>query len=471
MRRGETGQYHVTTTGGESVRAFAPSPLPPVPPLVMSDGLQPLLEAAVLAVGRLDGVSTLLPDRVAVPLRIRAQGSGACHRRSKARSRRSRTCCSSNSTKRPGVPLDDVVEVSNYVAALDHGLARLREGFPLSNRLIREIHGVLLSRGRGSGKDPGEFRRSQNWIGGARPGNADFRAASARCGAGVHGGARAVPAREPTMVCHVLLQGRARARPVRNHSPLSRRQRPSRASADHLAACVTPVSCASRCSISASTSSSTAPRYYELLRPRASGRRLGGVARRSSYEGVKEVSGRCGRYRGAARGRSSVPTAQRIEDIGQSRRLCACAYTRRSRPARSSRCPVLCRSHRALVPGGVMRRRTSAGGARCWRVSSPANGATGCSSTIATSRFLTRELSARSSVQRRAVGDNLCEDRGFAVAARARRGVDCSLNASGDFDGEPHSYDEEQARALLENLPDDVTWDDIVYELAARLSS
>ena len=61
-----------------------------------------------------------------------------------------------------------------YVAALDHGLVRLREGFPLSNRLIREIHGVLLARGRGSGKDPGEFRRSQNWIGGSRPGNAAF---------------------------------------------------------------------------------------------------------------------------------------------------------------------------------------------------------------------------------------------------------------------------------------------------------
>ena len=74
----------------------------------------------------------------------------------------------------PGVPLDDVVEVSNYVAALEHGLKRLRENFPLSNRLIREIHGVLLSRGRGSGKDPGEFRRSQNWIGGSGPGNASF---------------------------------------------------------------------------------------------------------------------------------------------------------------------------------------------------------------------------------------------------------------------------------------------------------
>jgi len=74
----------------------------------------------------------------------------------------------------PGVPIDDVVEVSNYVAALEHGLRRLREGFPLSNRLIREVHGILLSRGRGSEKSPGEFRRSQNWIGGTRPGNAAF---------------------------------------------------------------------------------------------------------------------------------------------------------------------------------------------------------------------------------------------------------------------------------------------------------
>ena len=62
----------------------------------------------------------------------------------------------------------------NYVAALEYGRRRLEGGFPLSNRLIREIHGVLLSRGRGSKKDPGHFRRSQNWIGGTRPGNAVF---------------------------------------------------------------------------------------------------------------------------------------------------------------------------------------------------------------------------------------------------------------------------------------------------------
>jgi Fic family protein len=74
----------------------------------------------------------------------------------------------------PGEPLNDVQEVSNYVAALNHGLERLRGGFPLSLRLIGEVHEVLLSKGRGSGKQPGEFRQSQNWTGGARPGAAVF---------------------------------------------------------------------------------------------------------------------------------------------------------------------------------------------------------------------------------------------------------------------------------------------------------
>jgi Fic family protein len=70
--------------------------------------------------------------------------------------------------------MDDVVEVSNYIAALEHGMSRLREGFPLSNRLLREMHAALMSKGRGSDKQSGEFRRSQNWIGGTRPGNARF---------------------------------------------------------------------------------------------------------------------------------------------------------------------------------------------------------------------------------------------------------------------------------------------------------
>jgi Fic family protein len=173
MRRGATGRYEVLRLSGEDVRAFVPAPLPPAPPLGFDGALQQALEAAVLAVGRLDGVSALLPDKTLFLY--------AYVRKEAVLSSQIEGTQSSLSDlllfeldEAPGVPLDDVVEVSNYVAALEHGLARLRSGFPLSNRLIREIHGVLLSRGRGSGKDPGEFRRSQNWIGGTRPGNAHF---------------------------------------------------------------------------------------------------------------------------------------------------------------------------------------------------------------------------------------------------------------------------------------------------------
>ena len=74
----------------------------------------------------------------------------------------------------PGVLIDDVREVSNYVAAMEHGLARLRGGFPLNLRLIREIHGILVTGSRGADKTPGEFRRSQNWVGGTRPGDAAY---------------------------------------------------------------------------------------------------------------------------------------------------------------------------------------------------------------------------------------------------------------------------------------------------------
>jgi len=159
--------------GGESVRAFVPASLPPAPPLAFEGSLQQTLEAAVLAVGRLDGVSTLLPDK-SLFLYSYARKEAVLSSQIEGTQSSLSDLLLFELNEVPGVPLDDVVEVSNYVAALDHGLKRLREGFPLFNRLIREIHGVLLSRGRGSDKDPGEFRRSQNWIGGSRPGNATF---------------------------------------------------------------------------------------------------------------------------------------------------------------------------------------------------------------------------------------------------------------------------------------------------------
>lgn len=163
----------MTAVGGEQVRAFIPDRLPPLPPLALDGPLQQLLEVASLALGRLDGASSLLPDRLLflyTYLRKEAVASSQIEGTQSSLS----DLLLFELEEAPGVPLDDVIEVSNYVAALEHGLARLHEGFPLSSRLIREIHGVLLSRGRDSGKEPGEFRRSQNWIGGTRPGNAHF---------------------------------------------------------------------------------------------------------------------------------------------------------------------------------------------------------------------------------------------------------------------------------------------------------
>lgn len=155
------------------MRAFVPNRLPPVPPIRIEGGLQRALESAVLAVGRLDGVSKLVPDKqlfLYAYVRKEAVLSSQIEGTESSLS----DLLLFEIDEVPGVPLDDVTEVSNYVRALDHGISRLRGGFPLSNRLIREIHGVLLSRGRGSGKNPGEFRHSQNWIGGSRPGTATF---------------------------------------------------------------------------------------------------------------------------------------------------------------------------------------------------------------------------------------------------------------------------------------------------------
>jgi Fic family protein len=164
------GRYMTTAVGGEQVHAFVPPPLPPVPPIRM-EGLLSLLEEANRAVGRLDGMTSILPDPpLFIYMYVRKEALLSSQIEGTQSSLSDLLLYENEEV--PGVPLDDVQEVSNYVAAMTHGLERLRGDFPLSLRLIREIHHVLLSRGRGSDKEPGEFRRSQNWVGGTRPGNA-----------------------------------------------------------------------------------------------------------------------------------------------------------------------------------------------------------------------------------------------------------------------------------------------------------
>lgn len=173
VKPGNRSHYVTSTLSGERVRAFIPPPLPPSPKALDVASLQTILAEANQAVGRLDGMTTALPDlklflysyvRKEAVLSSQIEGT---------QSSLSDLLLYENA-ETPGVPLDDVQEVSNYVAALNHGLKRMRDGFPLSLRLIREIHEVLLSRGRGSHAQPGQFRKSQNWIGGTRPGNATY---------------------------------------------------------------------------------------------------------------------------------------------------------------------------------------------------------------------------------------------------------------------------------------------------------
>ncbi|MBL7989742.1 MAG: Fic family protein [Chlorobi bacterium] len=173
MNRDATGSYSVTAVAGEQVRVFVPFPLPPDPPLQLTGARQLLLEKATIAIGRLDSISTLLPDpHLFLYSYVRREAVLSSQIEGTQSSLSDLLMFELEAT--PGVPTTDVVEVSNYIAALDHGMARLREGFPVSSRLLREMHAALMSRGRGSDKLPGEFRRSQNWIGGTRPGNARF---------------------------------------------------------------------------------------------------------------------------------------------------------------------------------------------------------------------------------------------------------------------------------------------------------
>ncbi len=150
-----------------------PAPLPPSPPIDWTPELRNKFDQAWLSLGRLDSVSALLPDTaIFLYMYIRKEAILSSMIEGTTSSLSDLLIFEMDQT--PEVSLDDVQEVSNYVAALQHGLNRLKEGFPLSLRLLKEIHGILLNKGRGCTKTPGEFRRTQNWIGGTRPGNASF---------------------------------------------------------------------------------------------------------------------------------------------------------------------------------------------------------------------------------------------------------------------------------------------------------
>ena len=172
MKRENNGSYVTMTADGDRAEAFVPRPLPPDPPLVWDGDLAMLLAEASSSLGRLDGSARVLPNRdLFIDAYVKKEAVLSSQIEGTRASMSDLYRYAHDGKVGEG---SDVVEVSNYVDAMEHGLERLRGGFPISNRLIREIHEVLLSKGVGADKAPGEFRRSQVWIGGTRPGNAAF---------------------------------------------------------------------------------------------------------------------------------------------------------------------------------------------------------------------------------------------------------------------------------------------------------
>ncbi len=177
MKRKITGNYIVTSVGGERVSAFVPHPLPPKPALVLTASDQELLDIANRSLGRLDAFASLLPDMgIFLQFYVKKEAIMSSQIEGSQTTLSDLLIYENDAPIKPSTvaTIDDIREVSNYVKAIQYGRDRLAGGFPLSLRLIRELHGILLSSGRGSHKKPGEFRTSQNWIGGTRPGNASF---------------------------------------------------------------------------------------------------------------------------------------------------------------------------------------------------------------------------------------------------------------------------------------------------------
>jgi len=173
MDRGTTGRYVDSIAGGVKCKAFIPNALPPMPALEIGTSLQSRINQAMLAIGRLDAVSTLLPD-AGLFLYSYVRKEAVMSSQIEGTQSSLSDLMLYEMEGMPGVPLDDVQEVSCYVAALNEGVSRIREGEPITYRLITDLHKTLMTSGRGISKAPGEFRKNQVWIGGYRADEATF---------------------------------------------------------------------------------------------------------------------------------------------------------------------------------------------------------------------------------------------------------------------------------------------------------
>jgi Fic family protein len=168
------GQFVPVTSGVDGYAAFHPAPLPPKPDLEIGSQMQRLLDRANQELGRLDGITTLLPDPGTL-LYTYVRKEAVLSSQIEGTQSSLSDLLLFESDAAPGVPMSDVEETANYITAMDHGIASVNDGrLPVSARLLRETHRLLLDGVRGEDKAPGEFRRSQNWLGGSSPANARF---------------------------------------------------------------------------------------------------------------------------------------------------------------------------------------------------------------------------------------------------------------------------------------------------------
>ena len=173
MQRKHFGRYiNSSLVGGEQYKVYIPNALPPKPVINIAE-ISEWLEKANIAIGELNGVVEAVPDPSIINY-MYVRKEAVLSSQIEGTQSTLDDLMRHESGSWAGVPVDDVAEVSTYVAAMNHGLKRIQGGFPLSVRLIREIHKILLTNSRGQHKTPGEIRRSQNWLGGSRPGNARF---------------------------------------------------------------------------------------------------------------------------------------------------------------------------------------------------------------------------------------------------------------------------------------------------------
>jgi Fic family protein len=169
--KNRVGNLVKNTLTEDTFMAYVPKPLPPIPKIDFKE-LNELLELGQHSLGLLDGAAIYAPN-ISVFLYSYIRKEAVLSSQIEGTQSSLSDLLMYENDECPGTTIEDVEEVSNYVSAINYGVQRLKE-LPLSLRLFCEIHEILLKGARGRNKSPGEFRVTQNWIGGSKPSNAVF---------------------------------------------------------------------------------------------------------------------------------------------------------------------------------------------------------------------------------------------------------------------------------------------------------